>query len=708
MAVVGRRRDRMRTTTDFSALGHIPESVRAFAMRRGAELAGLGLIGATVAIALALSSWSVEDPSFNHAAPGPVHNLLGAPGAVAADLIMQMLGISAIAFLAPVCLWGWRLIVARRLERVTARLGLWIAGGFLSAGLASLLPSLFVLLDRDDRGAAELARERALELLVGDARHLRGVIDRCADACRASAWISHVGVMLGRRVRAVRLHVSGLPLDALRDFLGRIAWPGQLDEAVTAAQYLLDHGDELVLCFDILDDLLPRLGLEIFFTQRTGLDPRWEPLLERLVREGLASPGKVRSLLGWPGVLTPVSAGTRWPDPFILAELVEPTNRLGVFERRLSHVKITVAEGVPSSAKAYFGAGHVFWNGQPTPAQRRPEPERRPAGSRAQAIDAGLTFLLERRNQAGWWRDFFDRGRPSSVQERVTGYSSDEWVTAYVATMLTTLGRPDADAAAGSALRLLLGRRPDGGWGYHALLPADSDTTTWVLRLAAALGAPQSDRLRDARAFVAAQTDAGGGVATYPAAAASALASFLEMPGPYDGWCATHVCVTAAAALLELDHAMVSFLLGAQRSDGAWSAHWWDDDSYATLRAVEVLDARGEIDAVGRARRWTEETIGADGAVSSSVDGRPSAFATALAASTLRIAAGGESPRHERAVAWLLSRQRADGSWSPSARLRVPAPDQTDPLASPATTLTYLDDEALFTTATVLAALAGA
>jgi len=140
MAVVGRRRDRMRTTTDFSALGHIPESLRAFAMRRGAELAGLGLIGATVAIALALSSWSVEDPSFNHAAPGPVHNLLGAPGAVAADLIMQMLGISAIAFLAPVCLWGWRLIVARRLERVTARLGLWIAGGFLSAGLASLLP----------------------------------------------------------------------------------------------------------------------------------------------------------------------------------------------------------------------------------------------------------------------------------------------------------------------------------------------------------------------------------------------------------------------------------------------------------------------------------------------------------------------------------------------------------------------------------------
>ncbi|MFZ0183823.1 MAG: DNA translocase FtsK 4TM domain-containing protein, partial [Nitrosotalea sp.] len=130
----------MRTTSHFPAFGHLPESLRTFTVRRSAELAGFVLIGAAAAIALSLSSWSVEDPSFNHAAPGPVHNLLGAPGAVAADLIMQMLGISAIAFLAPVVLWGWRLIVTRRLERPKTRFGLWLAGGFLSAGLTSLLP----------------------------------------------------------------------------------------------------------------------------------------------------------------------------------------------------------------------------------------------------------------------------------------------------------------------------------------------------------------------------------------------------------------------------------------------------------------------------------------------------------------------------------------------------------------------------------------
>ncbi|MGH6868346.1 MAG: DNA translocase FtsK 4TM domain-containing protein, partial [Methylocella sp.] len=140
MEAAHRRRDRMRTTARFTAIDHIPESLRAFAMRRGAEVAGLGLLAATAGLGLALASWSVQDPSFNHAAAGPVHNLLGAPGAVAADLVMQMLGVSVIAFLTPASFWGWRLITARRLERVKTRLVLWLGGGVLSAGLASLAP----------------------------------------------------------------------------------------------------------------------------------------------------------------------------------------------------------------------------------------------------------------------------------------------------------------------------------------------------------------------------------------------------------------------------------------------------------------------------------------------------------------------------------------------------------------------------------------
>ena len=47
--------------------------------------------------AVALATWSVQDPSLSHATNAPVRNLLGMPGAIVADLLMQLLGLAAIA-----------------------------------------------------------------------------------------------------------------------------------------------------------------------------------------------------------------------------------------------------------------------------------------------------------------------------------------------------------------------------------------------------------------------------------------------------------------------------------------------------------------------------------------------------------------------------------------------------------------------------------
>jgi hypothetical protein len=59
----------------------------------------------------------------------------------------------------------------------------------------------------------------------------------------------------------------------------------------------------------------------------------------------------------------------------------------------------------------------------------------------------------------------------------------------------------------------------------------------------------------------------------------------------------------------------------------------------------------------------------------------------------------------DNAQRWLLERQRSDGSFPASARLRVPPPAALDPVDAPGT-LTYLDRDRIFTTATVIAALA--
>lgn len=116
------------------------EQLREFMARRAAEMTGLLMLGGAAAMTLALVSWSAQDPSLNHATGGHVRNLLGYPGAMTADILMQLVGLGAIAAILPLATQGLRIVRRRRVDRAALRLGLWIAGVFATAATASLLP----------------------------------------------------------------------------------------------------------------------------------------------------------------------------------------------------------------------------------------------------------------------------------------------------------------------------------------------------------------------------------------------------------------------------------------------------------------------------------------------------------------------------------------------------------------------------------------
>ncbi len=128
-------------TTSFSVIDYLPDSVRELPKRRAAELIGASVLAGVGALAVALLTWSVEDPSLNHAASTPIHNVLGLPGAIAADIAMQALGLSCVVALTPPAFWAWRLLTHRRLERARIRIALWLIGSLAAAGLAAMLPA---------------------------------------------------------------------------------------------------------------------------------------------------------------------------------------------------------------------------------------------------------------------------------------------------------------------------------------------------------------------------------------------------------------------------------------------------------------------------------------------------------------------------------------------------------------------------------------
>jgi len=108
--------------------------------RRLRELGGIALISLAMIGALALATWSVHDPSLSHATDARVHNLLGWPGAVIADLLMQLFGLGSLALLLPIAIWGYRLLGHRRLRHERRRIVLWLVGAVLAAAFASCLP----------------------------------------------------------------------------------------------------------------------------------------------------------------------------------------------------------------------------------------------------------------------------------------------------------------------------------------------------------------------------------------------------------------------------------------------------------------------------------------------------------------------------------------------------------------------------------------
>ena len=119
----------------------VSDHFRDIIRRRLSELAGLALISLAVLGAIALATWSIQDPSLSHATQKSIHNLLGFPGAIFADLAMQLLGLASILLLVPELLLGWRLLSHKPVGEKWRSL-LWIVATVVAAAFASTLPHI--------------------------------------------------------------------------------------------------------------------------------------------------------------------------------------------------------------------------------------------------------------------------------------------------------------------------------------------------------------------------------------------------------------------------------------------------------------------------------------------------------------------------------------------------------------------------------------
>lgn len=295
------------------------------------------------------------------------------------------------------------------------------------------------------------------------------------------------------------------------------------------------------------------------------------------------------------------------------------------------------------------------------------------------AIQRAADRLLALQDAAGSWTDWNLPPGPSH-----------EWTTAFVGWRLSGAAVPDRprlDAALARACRWLHEHRhPDGGWGYNAVVPSDADSTALAILFLSAAGQPApADALACLRKFQ--RED--GGFSTY------------RPDGLTGSWGRSHPEITPVAlrALLTVkadphDAAIrrgLAAIDAARCGDGTWHAFWWTEGLIATAANLACLAA------AGRAARLPDTLLAL-----SPTDLLPAASLLGM------MAAAGWSPQAETLAAGLLASQAADGTWRSAPALRITRRDCDQPWNSPDAGAVYADERRLFTTATVLAALAAA
>jgi len=326
------------------------------------------------------------------------------------------------------------------------------------------------------------------------------------------------------------------------------------------------------------------------------------------------------------------------------------------------------------------------------------------------AVQKAITYLCGSTGKDRLWRDF-------SLEPG----ESDEWVSGYIGSVLCETDDSLAISFAQDAWNVLGWRYINSrhGWGYSGKAIVDADSTLWCLTLAELLGKGDNLIAESAKKILRQHLTSDGGISTYTSNDISGIALKEEMIKMHQGWLQAHNCVTAAAAGLKwFKNLTIPYLVDKQQEPGHWKGYWWYDDEYATGFATEAI-AHSQIETRDRiikfASSWVASKFQSEGYISNKffIDGSP--FATALGLRVLLFSerSNPNTAMLRKGIRWLLRQQMPNGSWLPSAILRIPTsgilePDQYTEwkfdIKQPWGEL-CLDQNGLFTTATVLKTL---
>ena len=201
--------------------------------------------------------------------------------------------------------------------------------------------------------------DAALPILAGVELDLalKRQVDRCLGLLPPKVQVFQVGLMLARASQVVRLCVRGLAITQIVEYLRELEWQGGAVELEDWLDSLATHVEHIDLALDVQNQVLPRVGLECYFSEP---DPHGSAFLDYLVGRRLSTAAEAEGLAAWPATVEQGSRAEAWPQDLVAASRELGGTLRSTLVRSLHHVKLDLRPGTPARAKAYLGVHHKW------------------------------------------------------------------------------------------------------------------------------------------------------------------------------------------------------------------------------------------------------------------------------------------------------------------------------------------------------------
>ena len=326
------------------------------------------------------------------------------------------------------------------------------------------------------------------------------------------------------------------------------------------------------------------------------------------------------------------------------------------------------------------------------------------------SVEKAIEYIISCQKENGSWEDFYNGAG-----------LSDTWATAFILSNL--LQQPTKNYLPKQVLKKGLSFiNFQQTWGYNSCWIPDADSTTFAL-LSQFLNDNSVNKTGLREWLLYQNSDGGFGTYNNPSNIISSLNSDAAID--VNGWINSHICVSASAyyflsktALNQVALQKIEkYLLEKVNTQGLWGAYWWTSPIYSTSFMVKSLPYCSNNSLKEKIINSIDVLLDFQNDNGSFGDEfeKESPFYTSLVIEAFcqeMTIYKKTKNRIDKAVKWMLSEQKTNGSWEGTPIMRMPASEITKPqqitdwpIGTRGNNIRVIDFNRLFTTSTAISAL---